>query len=253
MLTAIDGVLTDDPRIAITDRAVLYGEGVFTVLRTHLGRPVDLERHLDRMFTSIAALGFEGPTRETLVASITAALRRHVGEARIRAIATQGGRAIAMVEELPPPPPSVTLAVVDLPLPRRQGPGHKLLAFADPWRARTLARAAGADEAIRLGPDGDALECATANLFIVQRGRVITPPLVDDVLPGIVRSRICELAPVTEQRITLAELQAADEIFITSSLRGVVPASRLGARPLPDAPHATRIAAAYRDALPSSI
>src|SRR5205823_3886764 len=142
------------------------------------------------------------------------------------------GRAIVIVEPLPDLVDEVALAVVDWPLPRRAGRGHKTLAYLDHVLARELARAAGADEAVRLDADGQCIEGATCNLFVVSAGAVATPPTDTGALPGVVRARVLALCARDGIRahlrpLPLRELRGADELFITSSLRGVVAVTRL--------------------------
>lgn len=244
---SIDGVLVDPAaaHVSVFDRGLLYGDGVFETLRTWDGRLVDLDDHLDRLYDSVAALGLRALERAALadavVRTVTAA---GPGEQRIRVVLTRGpgaisvplvacgpGRAIVIVEPLPAQPTELSLAIVDWPLPRRAAPAHKTLAYLDHLLARELAVAAGADEALRLGPDGEVLECATANIFAVVRGTVMTPPLTG-VLPGTMRARVlraCGPLGITaeETRLTVSEVRAAEELFVTSSLRGVVPVTRL--------------------------
>ncbi len=244
---SIDGALVAPhaATISVFDRGLLYGDGAFEVLRTHGARPIDLERHLDRLYETSAWLGLRTLDRDAVAAATHATIARcrEPGSAahhRVRIVLTRGpgslaspvsalgpGRAIVIVEPLPPPPLALSLAVVDWPLPRRAERGHKTLAYLDHLRARELARQAGADEGVRLGPDGDVVEGSTSNLFVVAGGRIATPPAYG-VLPGIVRGRVLEAWPAAVVRtITLAELAGADEIFVTSSLRGVVPITRV--------------------------
>ena len=118
-------------------------------------------------------------------------------EYRIRVVMTRGpgglaqpftdlgrGRAIVIVEPLPPPPTELSIAVVDWPIASAGSAkhGHKTLAYLDPLIAHELARAAGADEAIRLDPKGHVVEGATCNVFLVARGTVVTPRLFDGAL-----------------------------------------------------------------------
>ncbi len=256
MIVAIDGAIVDPERavISVLDRGLLYGDGAFEVLRTVGPRPVDLDRHVARLAATCAALALHLPSELRVREAIAAA---GPGDHRVRIVITRGpgalaappatlgpGRAIVIVEPLGPQPRAITLAVVDLPLARRGGPAHKTLAYAEHLVARELARAAGADEAVRLGPDGDVVEGATSNLFVVLGGRVVTPP-DRGILPGIVRGRVLEASGCEVRSIALAELLEADEIFVTSSLRGVVPVTRLGARALPEGPVTRGIAARY--------
>jgi branched-chain amino acid aminotransferase len=188
------------------------------------------------------------------------------GEHRVRIVVTRGpgalaarrqslgpGKTIVIVEPLPSQPAEVSLAIVDWPLPRRTGPGHKTLAYLEHIIARELAIAADADEAVRLGADGEVLECATSNLFAVVHGTVVTPQLAG-VLPGVTRARVLALCaaaglPASEARLTVADLRTADEIFITSAIRGVVPVTRLDAQPRAAGPIAKQIATRYAASL----
>jgi len=83
-------------------------------------------------------------------------------------------------------------------------------------------------------------------LFAVVGGRIITP-IATGILPGIVRMRVLALASVVEAPLTLADVRAADELFVTSSLRGVVPVTRLDGESRVAGPVAARIARAYGD------
>lgn len=240
---SIDGVIVprEHATISIFDRGFLYGDGLFEVLPTW----GDLDAHLDRLYASAAALQMTVVDRvrlaEQVAATITAAGE---GAHRVRIVVTRGpgsvgqraaalgpGKSIVVVEPLGVLPREISAAVVDLPLPRRRGPAHKTLAYLDSLLARELAAAAGVDEAIRLDADGNVAECATANLFLVARGEIITPPL-DGILPGITRGRVlawcrANRIPCAERAVSTGELARADEIFATSAVRGVVPITRL--------------------------
>jgi branched-chain amino acid aminotransferase len=185
------------------------------------------------------------------------------GEHRIRVVLTRGqgalgaplealgpGRAIVVVEPLPAQPNEVSLAVVDWPLPRRSGGGHKTLCYLDHLIARELAAAVGADEAVRLGVDGDVVECATSNIFVVVAGAVATPPVEGGILPGITRAHVlaaCAAIGVTarEERLAPPALYAADEIFVTSAVRGVVSVTRLDGVARAAGPVTARVRSTY--------
>lgn len=99
---------------------------------------------------------------------------------------------------------------------------------------KTLALRSGYDEAVILDPQGYIAECTGENIFIVRRGRVITPPL-DNVLDGITRASVLELAahlgyPAAEETITRDQLYIADEAFITGTAAEVVPISEVDTR-----------------------
>jgi branched-chain amino acid aminotransferase len=159
-----------------------------------------------------------------------------------------------MVEGLPEQPEELALAIVDWPLAPRGGRGHKTLAYLDHVIARELARARGADEAIRLDAGGHAVEGATCNLFAVSGSTVITPPAGAGTLPGIVRARVLTLCAkagirTAHRALSLRELRGADELFVTSSLRGVVPVTRLDGVLRASGPVTAQLASAYVGAM----
>jgi branched-chain amino acid aminotransferase len=274
---SIDGALIapEQASVSVFDRGLLYGDGLFEVLRTWSGVAKDLDAHLARLRASADLLGLRVPSELAAWAHtvITAAAEKPdktdtvpILEFRVRIVVTRGpgplsarlaelgpGRTIVIVEPLPEQPREIALATVEWPLPRRRGPAHKTLAYLDHVIARELAAAAGADEALRLDADGFAIECATANVFAVVGGAVVTPPS-EGALPGIVRARVlalCDELAIAAgvRRLSPVELAAADEIFITSSLRGVVPVTRLDGTPRAAGPVTARIAEAYTRAM----
>lgn len=257
-------VAPEQATISIFDRGFLYGDGVFEVFRTWDELLVDLDAHLARLYASAVALGIKTLDRARVAETVTRTLANSgPGEHRIRVVVTRGpgalvarpdalgpGRTIVIVEPLPAQPTELSLALVDWPLPRRNGPAHKTLAYLDHILARELAAAAGADEALRLGADGDVVECATSNIFIVSDGTVATPPLEIGILPGVTRGRVvaaCAAAgiPLVERRLSTQDVHAANEIFVTSAVRGVVPVTRLDGEPRAAGPVTARIVEGY--------
>ena len=266
IVVSIDGAMVAPERasISVLDRGLLYGDGCFEVLRTWDGVARDIEAHLDRLFDTARFLQLKTIERPRLTEAIYRTIAAAgPGDQRIRIVLTRGpgplsarladlgpGRAIVIVEPLPPQPAAVTLAVVDWPLPARRQRGHKTLAYLDALIARELAREAGADEAIRLDAGGRAVEGATCNLFAIHGGVVSTPPADHGVLPGIVRARvlaICTQAGITTRvrPLSVRELRGAQEVFVTSSLRGVVPVTRIDHARLARGALTERIADAY--------
>jgi branched-chain amino acid aminotransferase len=267
---SIDGVLIASERasISVFDRGLLYGDGCFEVLRTWDGIARDLDAHLDRLFETVAVLQLKTIERTKLVEAVYRTIAAAgPGEHRLRIVLTRGpgslaarlaelgtGSAIVIVEPLPEQPEELALAVVDWPIAQRAGRGHKTLAYLDHVIARELARALGADEAIRLDATGAVAEGATCNVFAVSGGVVMTPPTDHGSLPGIVRARVLALCGregirTSVKKLGLRDLRGADELFVTSSLRGVVPVTRLDGALRPTGPVTTRIATAYIGAM----
>jgi branched-chain amino acid aminotransferase len=266
IVVSIDGALVapEQASISVLDRGLLYGDGCFEVLRTWGGVARELDAHLERLLDTARFLELRAMERPRLAEAVHGAVAAAgPGEHRIRILLTRGpgslaarlgelgpGRAIVIVEPLPALPAELSLAVVDWPLPARRERGHKTLAYLDAVIAHELARAAGADEAIRLDAAGCVAEGATCNLFAVLGGEIVTPPTDRGALPGIVRARVLAICArgglaARERTLTVSELRAAQEVFVTSSLRGVVPVTRLDHAPLARGALAERIAAAY--------
>ncbi len=269
---SIDGdvVPASQAAIPVLDRGFLYGDGIFEVLRTWNGIAVDLNAHLDRLLGSAVALRFHAIDRASLSRSVkqtveVAQVMDRSAEHRVRIIVTRGsgglaerlaevrgGHSIVIVEPLAPQPAELAAAIVDWPLPRRKNVGYKTLAYLDHVLARELAAEVGADEALRLDDAGFVVEGSTSNLFVAQSGCVITPPTDGGVLPGVTRGHVLQCCarleiPAVVERVRVDQLRTADEIFITSSLRGVVPITRLDGHERIAGPLTARLARAYLD------
>lgn len=113
--------------------------------------------------------------------------------------------------------------------------GLKTLSYTDAIAGTVEARRAGADEALFLDTEAHCCEAAASNLFIWTGRALVTPPLSCGPLPGITRATVVDLAgslamPAEERAFDLTELMNAEEAFLTSSLRGVAPLVRVGAR-----------------------
>ena len=276
---SIDGVLVapDQAKISVFDRGLQHGDGCYEILRTWNGVLGDAEAHLDRLYETAKFLVLRTIDRQKLTEALYKTLMAARGDAaagagdhRIRIMLTRGqgpfgaklkeigpGSAIVIVEDLPQQPEEISLAVVDWPLPRREQRGHKTLSFIDNIIARELARAADADDAIRLDDDGNVIECATSNIFVVSDGEVSTPSTDDGALPGIVRARVlalCDKLEITSRvrDLIVRDLRSADELFVTSSLRGVVPVTRLDGVRVATGPITQQLAAAYVEEMRSA-
>lgn len=238
---SIDGRLVppEQATVSIFDRGFQHGDGLFETFRTWEGVAVTWPEHEARLRRSAAALRLSVGTIDVNPAIVAAG----GGDLRVKVIVTRGGRTIVIAEPLGPLPTEITAAVVDLPLARRRE-AHKTLAYVENLIAREMASAAGADEAIRLDADGFVAEGSMSNVFVVEREDVLTPPIGSGVLPGITRARVVAIG-ARERRITVDELRGADEIFVTSAIRGVVPVTRLDGEVRAAGEVTARIAAAY--------
>lgn len=274
----LDGqvVAPEQARISVFDRGFLYGDSVVEVLRTVRGRAVDLDAHLDRLARSQHAVRLAPVASRTVAAAIEATLiAADEREARIRVIVSRGPGdmkedlaalgpplLVVIVEPLRLPAPAayergaaaVTIGAV--PAPVALAPGIKPGSYLATVLALALARDAGADEAIRLDGEGRVVEGATSNVFAVIDREVRTAPPALGLLAGVTRGRLLALMregglPVTEVPFRPAELATADEVFLTSSIRGVMPVTRLDGRALSAGPVTRRAMALYQGYLDS--
>jgi branched-subunit amino acid aminotransferase/4-amino-4-deoxychorismate lyase len=132
--------------------------------------------------------------------------------------------------------------------------GLKCASYAENLVALEHAARLGFEETVFLNTAGHLCEAATSNLFLVKDGGIFTPSLDTGCLPGITRAVAIEIAArlgiqSTEGFLTEADLDNADEIFLTSSIRGVMGVSRFGERRLPPGPITGMLRAAWQDAI----
>jgi branched-chain amino acid aminotransferase len=251
----IDGTIHDpeDARISVLDRGFLYGDSVYEVLRTSGGRPVDLEPHLDRLERSAAAIALELPERGHITRAVAETLRAAGNpEAYVRIVVTRGGgdinldpaaatgpSLIIITRPLAVPPEDAYTRGVSLRIvgvhrvsARAVDPAVKSGNYLNNILALHEARQAGAYEAIMCDAQGRVAEGASSNLFVVRGGQVTTPANHIGLLPGITRARVMELARkdgigLDHGELMPEDVRAADEVFITSSIRGVLPVARV--------------------------
>ena len=237
ILASVDGAVgpAAEAVIPATDEGLLRGDGAFEVLRLYRGRPFALDDHLARLQRTADGLRLPFDA-EALRAEIAALLERHGDDdGLLRLVLTRGGRRLAMTETLPERPAAQSVATVTY-TPTRVLDRLKTLSYAANMLAGRLAREQGADEALFVTPHGRVLEGPTWTLFWVADGRLLTPPLEERILDSITRARLLEVCDVQERITTLNDLAAAEEAFIASTVREVMPITAIDGRALPQAP-----------------
>jgi branched-chain amino acid aminotransferase len=255
----------DAMHLSAFDRGFQLGDGVFETLRARGGRQIEIEEHLARLRRSASGLGIE------LDASADARIRGSIGEllgaeglggpdgdASVRITVSRGvvtGRGL-LPQGWAGPPTVVIQAWRVAPPPSghldrglhlvvssvRRDPTNPLAALkttsrADYVYARLEARTAGADDALFLTVEGHLSEATSANVFLVRGGRLATPSLDCAILPGTTRDWLLRWAlaaglETTEDQLLPADLAAADECFLSSSVAGVLPVTRFDGRPI---------------------
>ena len=242
-----------EARISVQDRGIVFGDGVYEVMRAYGGRIFQLRPHLERLEASARGLQLSVPrSRRALEILLRSLLQESgYGEARIYVQVTRGA---ARREHLFPQNVHESLVIwVEEARPinadKRQQ-GARVISLDDPrWNrchlkalvllpnvlARQEAQRRGADEALLVGPGGFVREGAGSNVFLVSGRRLRTHPLTSEILPGVTRQHVIRLATaagwgVQERRFRLSTLQQADEVFLSSTALEVMPVVRVDRR-----------------------
>lgn len=263
--------------VPVFDHGFLFGEGIYETLRTYNRRPFLLDRHLRRLRGSAAAIDLAVPLSDPQFAARideTMAAADGSTESYVRLLLTRGVGALSY-DPGGCPKPTVVIIVLphaELPVellsrgiaivrssvirnhPRALDPRIKSNNLLNNALAMQEALRKGAREALMRNHRGEISECAQSNFFLVRRGEALTPSLDSGLLEGVTRNFLFEVGravgvPVREAILTDADLATADEMFITSTTRGVLPVTRLDGRPVGSGrpgPVTGRLAEGYR-------
>jgi D-alanine transaminase len=245
-----------EANVSVMDRGFLFGDGVYDVIPVYGGRAFRLEHHLQRLDLSLQGIRIANPLGHDQWADIFAALIQHNGGGD-QSIYLQVTRGVAPTRDHSfPSAVQPTVFAMSTPLHesatamqhgvaavtvddiRWKHCNIKAITLLPNVLMRQQALDAGAAEAILLR-DGYATEGAASNLFIVRQGIVSTPPKSNLLLPGITRDLVVELChanniPCRETDIGEAELRSADELWVSSSTREVVPVIELDGKAVGD-------------------
>lgn len=228
-------------------------EGVFTTTKVVDGRPEHLGRHLARLAESARIVGLDSPDPSVVRRVVAAALdAAPLPLGRLR-VTWQGTVAAATVE--PMAPRAVTTTVVRAPElrdPTDRTTGAKTEALGRQGLALVAwAHQQGVGDTVLATTDGLLAEGATSNVFYVVGGELRTPTPATGLLHGIARQLLLEAVDVREVDAAYEVLHEAEEVFLTSSLRGVQAVTEVDGRELGGPGPVTRAAAAALAALPT--
>jgi branched-chain amino acid aminotransferase len=259
--------------VSALDHGLLYGDGVFEGIRFYSKCAFRLEPHLSRLERSATALRLELPySRAELRAAIARVVERSpLADGYVRLVVTRGPGELGLDPRTCGRPSVLVLAVplrlfgdsasegVDVVVAStRQAsadsldPRIKSLNYLPRILARIEASDAGAAEAIMLNRQGHLAEGSGDNVFLVQSGVLLTPPVSDGALEGITRAAVLELAgplgiEAREVSLSTYDLLTSDEAFLSGTGAGLVPIRRVGGQRLRSCPGPVfeRVAAAY--------
>jgi branched-chain amino acid aminotransferase len=241
--------------ISVFDHGFLYGEGVYETLRTYNGQPFLFDRHMRRLHKSAGMLALSIPLTDAEIDARCRETMRTAGlgegrdrEAYIRVLVTRGIGELTYDPAATPNPSIVVIVKPNVDPARevfergvrvslvgvvRNHPGsvnpliksnnllNNALAMQEAFRR-------GGFEGVMRNYKGELAECTQSNLFIVKDGAALTPPIDAGLLPGITREFLFDVGaeagiPVREALLRDADLFGADESFLTSTTREVVP------------------------------
>lgn len=239
-----DYIPADEAKVSVLDRGFIFGDGVYEVIPVYGGRLFRLPHHLQRLQNGLDALRLPSPLAPTAWEGVLHELVQRNGGGD-QSLYLQVTRGVAPRDHRFPDPCVPTLYAMSHPLQEMDistQQGMKAITVEDiRWHRcdiktiallpnillRQQAYDQGAGEAL-LVRDGQVTEGAASNLLMVKDGVIITPPKNNLLLPGITRDLILEIAeqhgiPYQERAITASELQQADELWVSSSTKEIIP------------------------------
>ena len=245
----------ESARVSVMDRGFLFGDGVYEVIPAYGGRLFRLHEHLARLDNSLKEIRITPPLRAEewgqILSELTSQLPGQDQSVYLQVTRGPSGERnhnipdavtptiFAMTTPLGPPDPDMAvrgIAAITLDDIRWRLCNIKAITLLANVLLKDEARQRGAVEAILIR-EGRATEGAASNLFVIEDGMIATPPKSRYLLPGITRDLVLELArdaeiPFREEEITADRLSSADEIWLTSSTREIMPVTRLDGHPV---------------------
>jgi branched-chain amino acid aminotransferase len=240
-----------DAAVNIFDHGFLFGDSIYEVVRTLNHKPLAWLEHLSRLKNSASRLRLKMPwTDDDLTSELNTAINgvSWSGETYVRIVITRG---VGEIDLAPDTCDSPSLIMIAKPIPvipdemyekglvlcvteiRRNSrlamdPGIKSGNYLNNVLAIIEAKEKGADDAVMLNEHGNVTECTTSNIFFVKDNKVTTPSLDCGILAGITRGILLNAVQkagisLEEAEIRISDLAEADEIFMTGSIKGVMP------------------------------
>ncbi|HHT9111642.1 MAG TPA: aminodeoxychorismate lyase [Candidatus Brocadiaceae bacterium] len=240
------------------DRGFLYGDGLFETVRAYSKKPFRLDDHIERLSNSAKYLEIPFLQTTQKIHNIIEQLLElnNVTDAYIRMTLSRGWGVngffpaqkcyptfVVHVKEISLYPDALYKTGMSLIIsPVRRSTScpisrHKTLSYLTNYLQKKEAIQRGVHDVLILDTDGYIAECSVSNIFIVEKGVVITPSLMANILPGVTRKIVMELCTkngihVSEELFGLERVLNADEIFLTNSLMEIMPVSQIDGKPI---------------------
>ncbi|MEE4659060.1 MAG: D-amino acid aminotransferase [Halieaceae bacterium] len=251
----------EEARISPMDRGFLFGDGIYEVIPSHGGRMVGFGPHMDRLRAGLAALEIHLDWTTERWREVCERLIQENGGGSLGIYlhvsrGTDSRRFHAYPKNIPPTVFAYAFDIPPAPVPDRDTAAGFSVTTAEDlrWKRCNIKSTAllgnvmhfnqgyhgGNNETILYNERGEVTEAAACNVFVVKDGTIATPPSDYQILPGITRLLLLEILradgslPVEERVVTLAELGAADEVWLTSSTKEIAPVVMIDGAPVGD-------------------
>jgi branched-chain amino acid aminotransferase len=259
MLIYVDGKLVpkDEAKISVFDHGFLYGDGVFEGIRVYEGNVFRMKEHVERLYESAKTIALDIPMspEELTQATLDTVAANGLRDAYIRLVVSRGpgdlgidptkctkpslviivGNIVLYPDELYKS--GISLVTSSVPRIPNQclDPRVKSLNYLNNIMAKIEALQAGVPEALMLNRSGRVAECTADNIFIVRRGKLRTPDLMEGALGGVTRFAVLQLADeagikTKEQVLGLHDLYNAQECFLTGTGAEIMPVVSIDGR-----------------------
>ncbi len=228
---------------SVFDRGLLYGDGLFETVRIYSGKFFRLSEHLKRLMDGLKVLEIKIPySRDELEIFVRElALTNRINEGFARVVVSRGEGFLGFSPR-GSATPHVAICARERPVAMRSKEVWKLLPSKRPIApiplkslsylpyvlAKKEAEDAGCDDAILMDAHGTVIEASGSNIFLLNDGHIVTPPLSTGCLPGITRAELIKVAKkegyhVEQKKFGIQECRDAEAIFLTNSLLEIVP------------------------------
>ncbi|HHH76537.1 MAG TPA: hypothetical protein ENL03_05885 [Phycisphaerae bacterium] len=253
--------------VSVFDVGLLHGASVFTTMLAHNGKVFRLDQHIARLKTTADDISMAVECdHDHLVDAVGGVLQANsLTSARVRitltpgAVRSRGSTVLVTADELPEYPDE-PLDVIVTGMKQPAGDltaGRKTGCYLPRIAAMQEASQHGAHEALWFTHDQRLAEACFSNVFLVTNGELTTPDLLTPVLPGIIRQVAIDLAgklgiPCSEKSLSIDDMLAGDEVFLTSSCAGIRPIGKIEQHIVGErncGPVTQQIMAAYRELL----
>jgi len=228
MKLLVNGKVVSEPLTLPFSLSFIRGDGLFETILGIDEKIIAWQRHYERMAKSAEKLLITIPAKIDIEVGINQLLKGMIGKSRIRVVLLADGTWLVVVEEVETSDKLPSLIKMNQVI-NSNSPlsGVKSISYGQSMLAVRTAQSRGYSDGVYLNEKGDVVETGSANIIILRDGRFITPALESGCLPGITRHILIKDFGVTEGLFTWNELIEAEEVFLCSSIRLLMPVGKV--------------------------